>query len=210
MFTRIAKVTALLCSLLLVSSPVSAATLTVDPDRTLYVTGTVRGSIITKAGELEKMSARSAAPIYLVINSGGGSVIPGLQFVNAMLQAQERGVTIKCVTPVLAMSMAFFFLTLCDERYAFENSLLLWHPMKTSMSNASADDLAYESALIRELEGPMLRIMIAALNITPESFLYHYKHETIWTANMLRKVSPKFLNIITDVRGARDLFELGD
>lgn len=140
--------------------------------------------------------------IEVVINSPGGSVFAGLQFVNAINLAQARGITIRCYVAGMAASMAFQILAECDERYALRYSLLLWHPVRVAgilvITPERAKALASELARI---EADLLEPIQRELALSEEEFMWHYLHETMWTAEGLDKVSPDFLQIIDDIPG---------
>jgi ATP-dependent protease ClpP protease subunit len=74
--------------------PAKAEVLEIDPDRHFVIDGVIQGSsLIHMADDLMKMvNENSEDPIYLTINSPGGSVLPGIQFITAMNVAQARGV----------------------------------------------------------------------------------------------------------------------
>jgi ATP-dependent protease ClpP protease subunit len=203
------KLLVLALALLGLASTAQAQTLTVDPSRTIRIVGAVSGNALVAATELEQLVTKSTKPVYIVLNSPGGSVYAGLQFVNAMLLAQTRGVKLVCVAPVMAMSMAFYFYAICDERYAFDGSLLLWHPMKIN-TNAplSAEDLEYEGWAIRMLEAPMIELLVKTLGLPRAVFFYHYRRETMWTASGLHKIAPNFLILVKNVDGVPNLFDL--
>ena len=65
--------------------------------------------------------------IYIVIDSNGGQVDSGLKMVKEINSWKALGVTVNCVVNGNAMSMAFYFLIGCDNRYITENSKLMWH-----------------------------------------------------------------------------------
>ena len=125
----------------------------------------------------------------------------GLQFINAMLSAQGRGVTIKCYVGGMAASMAFQIFAHCDKRYATKYALLLWHPATTSVVGANAQELAYTADRLVTLEGALLPILLDALRMDKDLFMYHYKNQTLWTAEELTDVAPDFLKIVYDVPG---------
>jgi ATP-dependent protease ClpP protease subunit len=181
----------------------------VDTDRLIKLVGTVDRSYFDKAFELETLVNTSLEPVWLLINSGGGSVMPGIQFISAMKLASARNVTINCIVPVLAASMAFHILAHCDNRYVFEDTFLLWHPMRISgMIRMTADELEYEAAAIRMYEEPMNDTLIRKMRVKEDIFWYHYNHETMWTASALDEMAPGFLTIIDDVKNIPDLFKL--
>lgn len=194
--------------LVLASATAYGKTLNVNPDRTIVINKAIRGDILDETNQLMALAGQSKKPIYILINSPGGSVFPGLQFITAMSIAKHRGISVRCVVPFMAASMGFQFYVNCSKRYAFKNSMLLWHPMKLSGAKGlAASDLLYQGSRITQLERPLIEDIMKALKITPKVFKHHYKHETMWTASQLQRLSPEFLIIINDVKGVKGLFK---
>ena len=99
-------------------------------ERTLTVIGPIGAGAIETAHKIERLSAKSSDPIYIVINSPGGGVLAGSQLSQAMDIARARDVKVVCAVGSMAASMAFQLLPHCTERYALPNSLLLFHPSR--------------------------------------------------------------------------------
>lgn len=176
-----------------------------DRSRTLFLTGGVGYNAIELATEIDKLSASSKEPIYMVINSPGGSIDTGLVMLNAMTTAKSRGVKFTCVTPIMAASMAFAVYAHCDVRYAFRFSYLLWHEA-TVRAEATALQLADILAELVAFETPLKNDLIDALvnaGMTRLDALAYYKKGTLWLAADLAKGAPKFLTIVADVHGLR-------
>ena len=178
--------------------------LTVNKDRTIYVKGVISGmDLIEKADKIMKLGEKSKEPIYLVINSPGGAVLPGIQFISSMNVLQKRGIKFKCFVPMLAASMAFQIFAECDERYTFKNALHLWHPIRISgnfqaltpqtLMEIYKDLKAWEDVLVKSLK--------KKLNIDDDVFEYHYVKETLHLGSNLKEIAPDFLTIVTDVKG---------
>lgn len=201
--------TILLLLAMLSATQLAAKTVEFNKDRTIYFRGVIKGNVLEEAAKIEMLSAQSSDPIYFVLNSPGGSVLPGIQVISAMNLAKERGVEFHCVAPVMAASMAFQFFANCDVRYAFKYSLLLWHPMKTALPGGlDKEQLLYASQRIRALEKPLLKELFLALKITKAQFIHHYKNETMWIGEELNELTPEFLTLIDDVKGIDGLFLL--
>ena len=179
-----------------------------DPNRIVEIKGVVNNKAIDKARELEELSNINLKPITILIDSPGGSVAPGFAFLNAMNLVKARGVKLNCIVTNLAASMAFHFLAECNERYAFKYSLLLWHPMRVGglFASFSADEMEYLIQVMRAWELPLNARLIQVLNISREDFYYHYSRETLFTTIQLRGLSPRFINIITNITGVKGVF----
>jgi ATP-dependent protease ClpP protease subunit len=199
----------LIAALTLLTTAADAKTLVVDKSRTVYLKGEVGGNAFTLAREIINLADKSHDDIYMVINSPGGNVITGMQLLSAMRIAQSRGIQFHCVVPNLAASMAFVTLAQCDHRYAFENSLLLWHPMRmSSRSGFTREEAKAAEEDMRRLELPLMRMQWKALGISWSLFHKHYKLETLWAGGALNKAAPGFMQLIDDVEGVEDLFSV--
>ncbi len=194
--------------LTLMSFSAFGETLTVNPKRTLVLEGEVDGNAVELARTLLDMAADSQEDIYMIINSPGGNVIPGLQLLQAMQIAEHRGLHIRCMVPNLAASMAFVLFAGCTERYAFNASLLLWHPMRAGSRNGFTEEEAKAAAAhMRDLSRPLLRLQWKALGISWKLFYHHYKLETLWTGEALNRTAPGFMTIVDDVEGIANIFK---
>lgn len=194
--------------LLALSTPTFAGTITLPKARTLTINGEVTGAIVLQANEVYALALKSSDPIYFVINSPGGSVYAGLQMLTAMRAAKSRGVKFHCLSTLMAASMAFQIYSYCDYRYAFENTLLLFHPMRVSKGTFTSDEMVYQADLMHRLEGPLVEMLIKTLRMERGLFFTHYSQETLWTAYALLQASPRYLTIVDDAEGLGVLFEL--
>ncbi len=203
----------ILCTLVaLYVSPCYASTFTATPKRTIYVTGVIAGNAIDIASKIESLSRTSTdEDIDLIINSPGGSIVAGMQILSAMQVAQARGVNIRCFVPMLAASMAFAIYAQCDERYALPYTLLLWHPGKLS-SNApmTEDTTRYSAQRLAAVEKELNTLEFEALGVSKEFFVYHYIHETLWTAKELVMYATKFAEIVDNFEGVENPYTIGE
>jgi ATP-dependent Clp protease protease subunit len=172
--------------------------------RTIEIIGDIRGDIVRKADKIHKMALESNEPIYMLLNSPGGMVLPGMVFVDAMKAAQARGVRFICLSNVMAASMAFIIYSECDERYARKNTRLLFHPMSMSTSGSRLQELATDLTQAvqeeRRVEDRLRKIM----KLKWRQFHPHYFAETFWQAEQLLKYtgeSNRFLTVINNVDG---------
>jgi ATP-dependent protease ClpP protease subunit len=186
-----------------------AKTITVDPARAVYLQGVVDYNVVFTAQQVEQLARTSTAPVWIIINSPGGGVYPGLQLVSAMRRAQARGVTIKCVTTLMAASMAFQVFANCNERYAFEYSMLMFHPMRSySRSGQTSDELIQTGRDLDKLEQPEIRWLLHTLKIPRKEFDAAYRAERMWTGQWLKAAAPHFLTLVDDVKGIEAFYSL--
>lgn len=191
------------------SSPVMAETLVVKPERTIYISGPVDSGTIFTANNLLTITKSDKSPVYMVINSPGGSVLSGMQVISIMRILKKRGVEIHCVSPMMAASMAFQFFAECTHRYAFEYSLLLWHPIRIGFSGPLTPRDAVRMAKdMRRYEKYMTDVLKKELAIDSKTFYYHFYNETLHLGIGLKELAPNFLTIIDDLVGVPTPFSM--
>lgn len=187
--------------------------LAVDTNRLIEINTVVEApQILYDANALLKMSAESTDDVYILINSPGGSVYAGLQFISAMRIAKERGVVIKCIVPGMAMSMAFQFFLECTERYTLPYALLLWHPVRIQgmflLTPVVAQDLANSLLQAEHDLLPLILTTLGSAGMEKETILYHYDMETVWTGSALHTSTDDFLSIVDDVEGMQSIWHV--
>ena len=129
--------------------------------------------------------------VNLVINSAGGSVTTGLEFIARLDYVVSRGLKVRCYVVDRAQSMAFLILLHCSERHATEHSDLLWHRAATVHpggviqgveARIVADDLEVTDALfIKDL----LRMPMPKAEI-----MRHLENQTHHIAINLNRMAP--------------------
>lgn len=185
--------------------------LELDSKRTIKIIGGIGGGILGQAEELIKLADKSTAPIYLLINSPGGSVRTGNVFIAAMEMAQARGITVKCVVPVYAASMAFSILLACSERYALEKSELLFHPVRI---NASRITITAPLALalfedLNKIDLALQELLTQELGLDKDIMLKAYYDEKWWKAGELAAAAKVgWISIVKDIKGVDGIFQL--
>lgn len=178
-----------------------------DPKRAIAVIGMVDDSIIPLAAAIDKMSRESSDPIYLLINSPGGSVYAGMTFVDAMKAAKERGVQFYCASQVMAASMAFTFLNECQNRYATFNTRLLFHPVSVSTKGSRVHELIVDLESTMKEEKKFMRELKESMGLSWETFNKNYYAETFWAAGILAEETRRrgWITIVDTIDGFGDL-----
>ena len=92
----------------------------------VVIRGTINGQSTSKV--VAKLSDNSEKDLYVYLNTGGGSVIDGMQIVQTLLTIQKTGRNIHCIGNV-ALSMGFVIMQFCQNRYVLESSILMQHQM---------------------------------------------------------------------------------
>lgn len=197
---------------LLFTTTIYGSTLTVNPKRTINISGVVDNTIRRDAEALIKLSEKSKDPVYLIINSPGGSVLAGQLFIDAMTLVKHRGITINCVTTVYAASMAFNFLLHCSERYVFEHAKLLYHPARIAFGGSSpvtAKELARYSNELTYIDNGLKELLHERAGMTKLFIEQTYYLEKWWTPKQLMQYTkPDLFKIIKDVKGYNNIFVL--
>lgn len=98
-------------------------------DRTVYLYGEV-GAATNSVARAIAVLGRTEDPIYLVINSPGGSVLHGLQIINAM-QAAKGPIHTICVN--MCASMAAMIFEYGNNRIMMDRSMLMFHAASGGM-----------------------------------------------------------------------------
>lgn len=181
-------------------------TLKVNSSRLIEIIGVVDGSVLKKAQQLDKMSTESQEPVYMLLNSPGGSVYAGNTFIDSMEVAKARGVKMICVSGVMAASMAFQMLVHCDERFVLKNTNLLFHPMSMSIQRARVYELKTLVNYISREEREMAETSRNALGMDSRMFYENYVAETLWSAYILNREAPGFLKVVDNIEGLDKLF----
>jgi ATP-dependent protease ClpP protease subunit len=189
---------------------VEAKTLTLKTKRYVELIGAVRGDAVELAQKIDKLSAKSDADIYFLINSPGGAVGPGMAVVDSMVMAKKRGVTFKCAVGVLAASMAFIILSECQERYALPNAKLLFHPISLSTPGSRVQELILNLDTTKNQEYRIMGRLKDLMGLGWKDFHRNYFAETSWSATELANYTKraKFLTIVDRIeKGGENLFK---
>lgn len=95
-----------------------------DPARTVYINGEIVDEGMEGITKKVIVLGRDTAPIYVVLNSPGGSVSAGEKFISAMQSARGPVYTI---CDGLCASMAAIITEYGTKRYATNRSILMFH-----------------------------------------------------------------------------------
>jgi len=92
----------------------------------VVIRGNINGQSTSKV--ISKLSDNSEKDLYVYLNTGGGSVIDGMQIVQTLLTIQKSGRNVHCIGNI-ALSMGFVIMQFCQNRYVLESSILMQHQM---------------------------------------------------------------------------------
>lgn len=177
----------------------------VSVERTVMIDGVIAGRGLVAIGEqlVAWSLERSAEPVNVILNSPGGSVVAGSFFINQMEAVRGRGTRIRCFVQNFAASMAFSILLHCDERYALDNSYMLWHPVRVSGGGAlTSREASVITKALASLDRWILNDVAAAIaNLPPSEVEYHFHAETLHYARELEALDPEFITVKSSFPG---------
>ena len=183
---------------------------TVDSDRLIEIVGDInRLKLKLKGIELENVMETGPGPVYLLINSSGGSVQPTLTFIDRINNLKAQGTPVFCITGTEAMSAALYMLDSCSVRYILPSAQIMWHPIRTRNPFQPLEGIVLDAAIMFEKEKELLETMRRNMGLNEDVFYSHYVHETVWPATVLAKQAPDYFTIVSGVVGAPKLFESG-
>ena len=120
-------------------------------DRVITLDGGIASSMIKKAQEkVLELDQQSHAPIWVLINSGGGSVEAGLVLIDTMRAVDSP---FHCVVESKAYSMAAIILTFCDVRMALEHATIMRHEASYGTAGEDPSNRSRLDFLTRYLDG---------------------------------------------------------
>lgn len=93
-------------------------------------------------GSLIQLGLESLDPVKIIINSTGGSVLPGFMIIQGIEHLKAKGITVITVNQCYSLSMGGIILMMGTKghRYALQDSLTLTHFGKRSFSVTTHDD----------------------------------------------------------------------
>ncbi len=124
----------------------------------------------------KQMNKLTANPIYIFIDSPGGSVDAGSQFINNMNWLINHDKTINCIVKS-AYSMAFVILQHCTNRYVMSSSTLMQHQMSLTGLKGPINNLMNYLEMISNISDELDNKVSTRLNMTVESYRNKIKND---------------------------------
>jgi ATP-dependent protease ClpP protease subunit len=152
-----------------------------------------------KTQQLIRLVKAGNKEITIQLNSGGGLMNVGMDFVAQMKGAQQRGVKFTCIVDNHAMSMALIIFSECDTRYATFGSKIMWHSiarsgnMRLNVFKASKL-MAYLAAKNEEVWANTRR------HFLPWYFVEHFEKETILNVSEIERKGIGYLRVIDNFK----------
>jgi ATP-dependent protease ClpP protease subunit len=140
----------------------------------VYFDGEVNdASMAALALAIDSEVARGRKDVFLVLNSPGGTVSAGLDFIFAVEKyKQAKHITFTCAVDGMAASTAaVIFEAVCDQRLMTKRSLLLFHGARMGQAGGTQEQMEEAVETIRVLNEIMAALVAPRLGMTEPEFL---------------------------------------
>ena len=155
-------------------SKVSGAQIVIS-NRLIEVSGGVTFESMKKVQkELLELAAQGDDPIWMRINSPGGSVDAGLIVVDTM---KSVAAPIHCIVESSAYSMAAILLTFCDKKYGMEHATFMLHEASYGTQGEDPQNRSKLDFLTKYLDGLHVEI---AKNLKMDLKKYRARIRDAW------------------------------
>lgn len=172
--------------------------LTLDPNRTLEIVGVIPYDASQGVKLLDGLAKTSKEPIYIRIESPGGSAEGYKSFVKGMERLQSQGIEIRCLVDKEAASGAFMIFLACDKRYATPEAHLMFHRgVIINDKPLTAADLKLYLGVVSRLDDLMYETLKKSLKISERSLSQAFYSQRFWSPQELIDESPGWLTIVT-------------
>lgn len=142
-------------------------------------------------------------PLDVVIDSPGGSVFTGQEFISTIDDLVSQGAEVRCWVPTLAASMAFQIYLHCTQRVALEHSFLLFHRCRTQFMGVITAPAARSMATdLQLIDDQIEKELKEYMPMDSDQFRYHFEAETLHFAYGLSHLtSSDFMEVRGSVPG---------
>lgn len=141
---------------------------------------------------------KSNGTIDMVINSPGGSVVAGFEFVGLMNALQDRGWNFRCYVYHVAASMAFQILNQCNERHTLNAAFLLWHRARVSLGGfggtaMTGPQLRGQADQLKTIDDAIFSDLSDKMNVDDKWIYRHFENETLHVGQSLHAALPEYI-----------------
>jgi len=150
---------------------------------------------VLKKFKKAEISNRVDKVIDVAINSGGGSVHLGLEFIEEMKSLKDKGYKFNCYVRN-AYSMGFIILQYCDHRIGSSNSTYMHHLVQVGYGRPARTEK--NKKLFKSLDffdNLVLEEISKRMKVDPKKFFEVYKDDKWWGAKDALKA-----NIIDEIK----------
>jgi len=165
----------------------------------VVIRGNINGQSTSKI--VAKLSDNSEKDLYVYLNTGGGSVIDGMQIVQTLLTIQKTGRNIHCIGNV-ALSMGFVIMQFCQHRYVLESSILMQHQMSLGTEGQLMNIKSYMQ-FIESMSESIDKRQAERMGMTLVDFKNKANHDwwMFGEDSVLNNAADKLVYIQCDVKG---------
>jgi ATP-dependent protease ClpP protease subunit len=132
-------------------------------------------------GKIKQHVKHGDQKVTIRINSDGGSVYAGFDFIQAVEEYKKNGVKFVCVVDHRAISMGFVILqAVCDERLATNRSLFLAHNGRIGSEGGVKEDLEEQMLLLQAINDSLSQICADRLGMPVEEYRRKLHDKKSW------------------------------
>ena len=153
----------------------------------------------------KQMNKLTSNPIYIYIDSPGGSVDAGLQFINNMNWHIKQGKTVNCIVKS-AYSMAFNILQNCSNRYVMASSTLMQHQMSLGGINGPLNNLMNYLEMIHSISNEIDNNVSKRIGLSLEDYRNKIKND--WWFTGITALSNKVADEMVIVGCEPELYDI--
>ena len=154
----------------------NVAKINVDPSRVLYLNDQVVFPVVQDlTNKLKKLQQASNEPIYLLIDSPGGSIIDGATLISEM-EASKAPVYTVCTR--LCASMAAMIHSYGAKRYQLDRTFLMFHPASAGVGGQVPNMMSQLTTITRYID-KMVAHVTSSSKVDPETYSKLVAYE-IW------------------------------
>lgn len=121
------------------------------------------------------------APIEIILNSPGGSVLDGLALVDYLEIVRSRGHKITMIGTGMVASMAGVLLQVADDRVLTKHAYFGMHEVSSYVGHANTSQADDALKFTKELQRRLVDLLCARSNLTQAKLTRIWKRKDIWT-----------------------------
>lgn len=127
-------------------------------------------------------------PVDIILDTPGGSVMEGLDFIAVMKEIKSQGGIVRCTVANNAHSMGFTILTECSERYALTTAFVMWHFPRSGVGQPlAADEFLKIGKSLKVMELELLNKLQKVIPLPAAVVKQRYYDEEFQSADTLDK-----------------------
>lgn len=167
----------------------------------------LRGPVTAESASkvITKLMNNHERHVVLYINTNGGSVVSGMQIVQAMEALTNNGKNITCVANV-ALSMGFVIFQYCQQRFVLESTITMQHQMALGVEGQLYNIKSYMD-FISGMSEDIDDHQAFRVGLTRKEFEDKIRHDwwLFGKANLREKVGDEMVSVLCDFKHAVDI-----